>query len=210
MKVDKNSLQEAENTITGLKGEITKYKEKVSLFTKIMYGLIGLSVILLFIVINLLLKKKDLKSELNDYRSYGYTDNKKDQKAQKKAEKKNKKNAAYESGDAFFDEPVQPASPYAQQPVYGRNGDNSASRGGYENPPAPMYAGLDVQPQKSQKKAKQMPQYEQPQQPAGGQSVNRPQQTPKKGQDAAQNMSGQGKAPKKGKKKDVEINMIDL
>ncbi|MDO5344854.1 MAG: hypothetical protein Q4E91_03825, partial [Lachnospiraceae bacterium] len=203
-----NSLQEAENTITGLKGEITKYKEKVSLFTKIMYGLIGLSIILLFIVINLLLKKKDLKSELNDYRSYGYTDNKKAQKAQKKAEKKQKKNAQpFGDEDAFFDEPMQ-------QPAagYGRRQDPGPAPGGYGNPSGPMYAELDVQPQKSQKKAKQMPQYEQPGQFSNGQQ---PKASGRKAaasqkQQAEQPAPSQGKPAGKGKKKDVEINMIDL
>ena len=65
----------------------------------IMYVLIGLSVILLFVVINLLLKKKDMKAELNDYRSYGYSEpDRKEQKTKKKA-KKNRKD------DDFFDGP---------------------------------------------------------------------------------------------------------
>ena len=68
-----------------------------------------------------------------------------------------------------------------------------------------MYQGLDVQPQVSQKKAKQMPQYEQTQQP----SYQQP-----KSQSAAQKQPAPvqpgGKAGKKGKKSDVEINMIDL
>ena len=148
VRVDRNSLQEAENTITNLKGEITEYKEKVSLFTKIMYGLIGLSVILLFIIINLLLKKKDLKSELNDYRSYGYTNSKKVQKAQKKEEKKQKKAQAEDAYDTY-NQPVSPTIKPANM-QYG------------QGQPQPMYPGLDVQPQQSRKKTRNLPQYDQP------------------------------------------------
>ena len=74
VKVDKNTIQEAEETITTLKGEITRYRDTVSLYTKIMYALIALAVIMLFLVINLLLKRRDLKRELDDYRSYGYAE----------------------------------------------------------------------------------------------------------------------------------------
>lgn len=231
VKVDKNSLQEAENTITNLKGQITVYKDKVSLFTKIMYGLIGLAVILLFVVINLLLKKKDLKAELNDYRSYGYTDNKKSQKAQQKADKKQQKAdkkqekadkkqkkaaPAMEDDMEFVSEQprsgVKPASMqngygapdmYAQYGSAGREDSMQPQSQPYEERSMqgqPVYQGLDVQPQVSQKKSKQMPQYEQPQQP-------KPQQAPQNQPAPAQTS---GKAPKKGKKNDVEINMIDL
>lgn len=198
VKVDKNSLQEAENTITDLKGEITKYKGKVSLYTKIMYGLIALAVIFLFIVINLLLKKKDLKSELNDYRSYGYTENKPDKSAKKvqKAQKKAKKK------EEMFDDDDE----FRSVPPYGTDGP---AMGGYPGAgmnaspaeqqiqsfyqpgtPQPSYPGLDVQPQKSQKKSKKMPEYEAPA-PA-----------PKQEKVLKEN--------KKDKKNNVEIDMIDL
>ena len=46
---------------------------------KILYGLIGVCVVLLFVVINLLLKKRDLKAERDSYLSMGYPQsNKKD------------------------------------------------------------------------------------------------------------------------------------
>ncbi len=66
VRVDKNTIQEAENTITDLKSDIVGYRETVSLYTKIIYGLIALSVVLLFLVINLALKKRDLKAEIRD------------------------------------------------------------------------------------------------------------------------------------------------
>lgn len=211
VKVDKNSLQEAENTITNLKGEITNYKDKVSLFTKIMYGLIGLSVILLFVVINLLLKKKDLKSELNDYRSYGYTESKKQPKASGKAEKKAEKKQKKQKADRnvfeeSYQEPMQNTYPSRET----QSGVKPASMSGYapaqndyQQPSGQMYSGLDVQPQKSQNKAKKMPQYEQPMQPSYQQPAPSQAPMPKQGRAA----EGKGK---KGKKNDVEINMIDL
>lgn len=212
VKVDRNSLQEAENTITNLKEEITKYRDKVNLFTMIMYGLIGLSVILLFIVINLLLKKKDLKAELNDYRSYGYSTSKKEQK---KAEKKQKKNTSQDAQDMYTYS--QPASP-AVKPAAMQNGyDMQQGQSGYPGAGADRqsYPGLDVQPQTSKKKGRQMPQYEQPaqyQDMQPQQSVQKPAQQPAAGGTPENpGRKAPAGAPKQGgKKKDVEINMVDL
>jgi|GEM_PF-2893716 len=73
VKVDRNSLQEAENTISRLKSELASSQERVSLFRKILYGLIAAAVILLFLLINLMLRKKDLQREVNEYRRLGYS-----------------------------------------------------------------------------------------------------------------------------------------
>lgn len=70
VKVDRNSLAEAENTISTLKAETANYRDRQNLLTKILYGMIAFCVVLLFVVINLLLKKKDLKAELKKYQSY--------------------------------------------------------------------------------------------------------------------------------------------
>lgn len=202
VRVDRNSLQEAENTITDLKDEITRYRDNMSRLTMIMYVLIGLSVILLFVMINLLLKKKDMKAELNDYRSYGYSEpDRKEQKTKKKA-KKNRKD------DDFFD------GPEGGQGMPG--GYSAGSRGAADGQIQSFYdpkaakatgasePGPDAQPQKSQKKPKKMPHYEKP----AGQ--------PERGgnPDKTQAPSSQEKQParggKGGKKGDVEINMIDL
>ncbi|MDD3795225.1 MAG: cadherin-like beta sandwich domain-containing protein [Lachnospiraceae bacterium] len=212
VKVDKNSLQEAENTITDLKSEITNYKDKVGLFTKIMYGLIALAVILLFVVINLLLKKKDLKAELNDYRSYGYSNSPKGQKQEEKQQKKVQKNqkgqaVSYPDDNDFRTYPtepqagVKPASMH-NAPVGQPYGAGTAQPFGYDN--------LDVRSQQSQKKGKKMPQYEQkpvsqPQAPQPKAPVDRQPQAPAN-QPAGQN----GKGKKQGKKSDVEVTMIDL
>ena len=79
IKVDRSSLEEAENTIATLKSEASSYRDRQSLLMKILYGLIGVCVVLLFVVINLLLKKRDLKAERDSYLSMGYPQsNKKD------------------------------------------------------------------------------------------------------------------------------------
>ena len=72
VKVDRNALEEAEKTISTLKTETGNYRDRVTLLTRILYGMIALCVILLFAVINLALKKKDLKAELQNYMGYGY------------------------------------------------------------------------------------------------------------------------------------------
>ena len=72
VKVDRNSLQEAENTIERLQEEIVFLKNRTNLFMYVIYGLIAVSVIFLFLVISLLLRKKDLSSELNEYRESEY------------------------------------------------------------------------------------------------------------------------------------------
>ena len=160
-----------------------------------MYGLIGLSVILLFIIINLLLKKKDLKSELNDYRSYGYTNSKKAQKAQKKEEKKQKKAQAEDAYDTY-NQPVSPTIKPANM-QYG------------QGQPQPMYPGLDVQPQQSRKKTRNLPQYDQPMRQS--QQVQQPQPTQAPiGAGPAQPAS-QPQQPRSARSKnDIEVNMIDL
>lgn len=72
IKVDRSSLEEAENTIAALKSEANTYRDRQSLLMKILYGLIGVCVVLLFVVINLLLKKRDLKAERDSYLGMGY------------------------------------------------------------------------------------------------------------------------------------------
>lgn len=214
VKVDKNSLQEAENTITDLKSQITSYKDKVSLFTKIMYGLIALAVILLFVVINLLLRKKDLKAELNDYRSYGYSNSKKGQKQDEKQQKREQKKPINSDISYPDDEEFQSYT----------NGQNAgvkpaALHNAPQQPYAPEYpsmnpSSLDVRAQTSQKKSKKMPQYDQPMQQSpvnpdrGGCQAPSPVPPQAPQQPLGQAPAGNGK--KKGKKDDVEVTMIDL
>lgn len=73
VRVERSSLEEADHAIKSLKEEVVDYRDRMNLLTMILYGMIGLCVVLLFVVINLLLKRRDMKSELKEYRSYGYT-----------------------------------------------------------------------------------------------------------------------------------------
>lgn len=82
VKVDRDTLQAAEDTVAALKDEVQDYRDRLSMMMKILYGLIAFCVILLFAVINLILKKKDLKKELENYMGYGqpeYNDDYRDQ-----------------------------------------------------------------------------------------------------------------------------------
>ncbi len=72
VRVDRNSLEEAEKTIETLKTETASYRDRLRLLIKILYGMIAFCVVLLFVVINLILKKKDLKAEMREYAAYGY------------------------------------------------------------------------------------------------------------------------------------------
>lgn len=68
VKVDRNSLVDAENTIEKLQAEITSQREHIRLLTYVLYGLIAVSIIFLFILISLLLRRRDLSHELREYR----------------------------------------------------------------------------------------------------------------------------------------------
>ena len=68
VKVDRNSLKDAENTIEKLQAEITAQREHIRLLTYVLYGLIAVSIIFLFVLISLLLRRRDLSHELREYR----------------------------------------------------------------------------------------------------------------------------------------------
>lgn len=107
VRVEKNTIQEAENTIDRLKGEIATQQERIANFRNIIYGLVALSVVLLIIVINLIIRRRDLKRELNDYRRLGYVPDKKAKKKAAKAEKEPAKAPAdaWELDESSWDEP---------------------------------------------------------------------------------------------------------
>ncbi len=231
VKVDKNTIQEAENTITDLKGEITGYRETVSLYTKIMYGLIALSVILLFIVINLILKGNDMKAELKDYRSYGYAPGKKSGKAPAKQNARpNAKEPAQKEAPQM--KKSRPVSEEAQdvkrkvRPEKPQKANQSAVKAPQEAPAASQRKvnkasyqkdqSLDVAPQSS-KKSRQLPEYEE-------ENVVRQAAKASKAEDEAQRQMAAEKrqeetaakaAARRGAdngegKKNVRIDMIDL
>lgn len=70
VKVDRDTMQAASDTVEALKKEVQDYRDRLGMMMKILYGLIAFCVILLFAVINLILKKKDLKKELENYMGY--------------------------------------------------------------------------------------------------------------------------------------------
>lgn len=55
-----------DNTVKILQAQVDKLKANTDLTMKIIYGLIGLTVVLLFIIINLILKSRDLKDDIKD------------------------------------------------------------------------------------------------------------------------------------------------
>lgn len=195
VKVDRNSLQEAENTIAALKEETSSYRDRVGILMKILYGLIAFCVVLLFIVINLVLKKKDLKAELNDYRSLGYPS----------------ENPADYSNGQDYDGQAYDAQDYGSQEFGGQDyssqnyggqdysgGDYSGHDFGGQAPDAPDGAGQPVmqddpatvpKPSRARKQRKAMPKYEEP---------------------AKQEYSYQEPPAGTDKDKNVEVTMIDL
>lgn len=55
-----------DNTVKLLQAQVDRLKANTDLTMKIIYGLIALAVILLFVIINLILKNRDLKDDLKD------------------------------------------------------------------------------------------------------------------------------------------------
>lgn len=130
VKVDRSSLEEAENTINSLKAETSSYRDRANLLLKILYGMIGFCVILLFVVINLLLKKKDLKAELQEYMGYGYPEKQAEMEEGTKYRSVSQDYGQNHQEDQFYqgsqsygeqpyqEEPVYGEQPYQEEPVY--------------------------------------------------------------------------------------------
>ncbi len=208
VKVDRTTLQEAENTINALKEETRSFRERSMMLLNLLYGLIAVTVVLLFIAVNQFLKKRDLKAALKEYKGYGYS--------------KKQTDGGYpqDNGGHGYENQERRGQGYSDQ-NYGRRDYANQSDAGqnyeyeresydmaqqpqrrYGNEPAPQ-SGLQRQglqpeppvkrddpatvpkPQKAGKRQKKMPEYEQPQ----------PQEQ---------------KPQRKGKSGDVEITMIDL
>ena len=208
VKVDRNALEEAEKTISTLKTETGNYRDRVTLLTRILYGMIALCVILLFAVINLVLKKKDLKAELQNYMGYGYDP------------------GAGEADGGYAAQAGYDHGGYDAQAGYDNGGYDAQAgydNGGYDAPAGYDNGGYDVQndfedpfeqqqplskkeqkklkkekaamaddpatvpkPSRAKKKAKQMPEYQPPQ------------------------PEHQYQPPKEKTSEHVEVNMIDL
>ena len=69
VKVDRNSLEDAKETIERLQKEIVAQRQHIRMLTYVLYGLIAVSIIFLFILISLLLRRRDLAQELHEYRA---------------------------------------------------------------------------------------------------------------------------------------------
>ena len=178
---------------------------------KILYGLIAFCVILLFVVINLILKKKDLKKELENYMGYGqpgeyypqnqggyeqqaYDDGSYDQQAygndgyEQQYEEQSYDQQAYDNG---YDQQFYGEQDY-EQPVY-EEPVSSQKPQELQWEPQRSYEPEDddpatvPKPSRARKKAKKMPEYDQPQKKEKRFS------------------SKKGKASE-----NVEVNMIDL
>ena len=237
VRVDKNTIQEAENTITSLKNDIATYRDTISLYTKIMYGLIAVAVLLLFLVINLILRKRDLKAELNDYRSLNG-------KNTKKKKGKKDKGTPTQGGQTGRGTPFQGQTNAGGRPpqnqqgapqgqVKGQNAQQNGPQGQvsgqirngqiqYRTPGG----GLDVQPQTSSRR--RLPEYQKEDmttgtQPGGAGNANAQPAAPAAGSAdtgaaAQQTPAGQtgpavqpeaGQAPH-GEHRNVEVDMIEL
>ncbi|MCD7817706.1 MAG: cadherin-like beta sandwich domain-containing protein [Lachnospiraceae bacterium] len=164
VSVARDTLEEAENTITALKSETSSYRDRVNLLMKILYGMIGLCVVLLFAVINLLLKNHERKSELNAYRSLSYpddprnTENSRREKSpkQKKQKKKSRKQEREETAQT-------PDEEEPEQDLFDRTGRDTFYK---QEQPAKRRMTDDPatvpKPSKARKQTKQMPEYEPP------------------------------------------------
>lgn len=198
VKVDRNSLEEANSTITALKTEISSYRSRVGILTKVLYGMIAFCVILLFIVINLLLKKKDLKAELQAYRSFGYPQETPDDYA----------NGQDYNGQAYD---AQGYQGYAGQGYDNAGYDDQGyyDYGGQDDPEGYYEEPQPVKPQKPQKQKKAKKAKDDPTavpKPSGAKNQKKPMP---EYQQPAQPYEYQQPVQEK-KDKDVEVTMIDL
>ena len=155
VKVDRTALEEADNTIEALKAETSNYRDRAGMLVKILYGMIAFCVVLLFVVINLLLKKKDLKAELNEYRGYGYPQGEAAGYPQEQ-----------EYAQQGYAQQEYTQQQYAQQEYFDEGGDqqsyfahDTAEHDDMTDDPATV-----PKPSKAKKKMKKMPEYEQTQQ----------------------------------------------
>ena len=65
----RETLEQTDHTIQEQRGEIARYRDTVNLYIKIIYGLIAGCVVLLFLVMNMLLRNHSLKGKLKEARA---------------------------------------------------------------------------------------------------------------------------------------------
>ena len=221
VKVDRNSLQDAENTIEKLQKTITEQRNHIRMLTYVLYALIAVSIIFLFIVISQLLRRRDIAQELAFYKEgsqYGsgavaedgwgeWGDDENDHSA-KKRKKKN-----VPDDDGWEEEPVNPSSSWVNQQV-GTPVRPQNHPAGTPVRPQNHPAGTPVRPQKHPARGSQYPaggregtRGQTPNQPAGPSGETRryeavqpihPQQVPK---DVTKDLTRVNKAEAKAMKK---------
>ena len=199
VKVPRDTVDQAERTIKDLQGEITIYRDTTNLYTKIIYGLIAACVVLLFLVINLALRKRDLKNEVKEYRSLGYTSSKQQKKAAKAASQAKAQQSKMQQPKAQQLRAGQSAPGPQQENV--RMGDpaqNPPQNGGYPYPNRQQVyydrAPINVTPQTSSRNMQPYP--GQGPAAANGMAGNAPQQAvrPQQAEDAARAARQQAEA----------------
>ena len=198
VKVDRNALEEAEKTISTLKTETGNYRDRVTLLTRILYGMIALCVILLFAVINLALKKKDLKAELQNYMGYGYDPGAGEADSGYAAQagydnggynatQQGYDNSGYDAQAGYdnsgYDAQADFEDPFEQQQPLSKKEQKKLKKEKAEMTDDPATV---PKPSRAKKKAKQMPEYQPPQ------------------------PEHQYQPPKEKTSEHVEVNMIDL
>ena len=122
VKVDRNSLEDAEKTIEKLQKTITEQRNHISMLTYVLYALIAVSIVFLFIVISQLLRRRDMAQELAFYKQEDpyHTSVGEDGWGEwgeddiDRGGRRRKKSAA---DDGWDEEPVNPASEWANQQV---------------------------------------------------------------------------------------------
>ncbi|MCD8398299.1 MAG: cadherin-like beta sandwich domain-containing protein [Lachnospiraceae bacterium] len=166
VSVARETLEEAENTIDTLKAETSSYRDRVDLLMKILYGMIALCVVLLFVVINLLLKNKDLKSELKNYRGLNYNSGRKapedTEEEQPKKKAKQKKSKKKKEKPVIVEDTRHQQVQEPDEDVFDRTGrdtfyESETQTRGQQNADDPATV---PKPSKARNQAKRMPEYE--------------------------------------------------
>ena len=151
VKVPKDTVDQAERTIKDLQEEITTYRNTTNLYTKIIYGLIAGCVVLLFLVVNLALRGRDLKREVKEYRSLGYSSSKKSGKKGKKGKDSSSKQspAGQPQPPAGYDPMYQSRQPayYEKAPIDVAPQTSSRGKRAAENDPGMAAGGQMPYPQ---------------------------------------------------------------
>lgn len=205
VKVDRNSLEEAENTIAALKKETANYRDRQNFLMKVLYGLIAFCVVLLFVVINLILKKKDLKAELRTYQAYGYAGGEAGSVMQEQAGYGQPYDGP-EYGQAYDSQEMYPEEQYeADVPAAGSRGWESAAEGQIS------YRSEASSAEKSQGKEKKKKKAAVKDDPATVPKPSKAKKQPKKMPEYQKPEPAPEYQPRSEKsKKDVEVTMIDL